>query len=88
MSRRRYAVFLELLRRARIDVGMTQVDVARKLGLPQSYVSRCESGVRRMDVTEVHAWLDAVDRDWVTFMLSLGHALDAQGIDSFPPSRL
>ena len=86
MSRRRYAVFLSLLHQARIDVGMTQGDVARKLGVPQSYVSKCESGIRRMDVTEVHAWLDAVDRDWVTFMLALGRALDAQGIDSFPPS--
>ena len=86
MSRRRYPVFLSLLHQARIDVGMTQGDVARKLGVPQSYVSKCESGVRRMDVTEVHAWLDAIDRDWVTFMLALGHALDAQGIESFPPS--
>ena len=65
---------------------MTQGEVARKLGVPQSYVSRCESGVRRMDVTEVHAWLEAIDRDWVTFMLALGRALDAQGIASFPPS--
>ena len=87
MSRRRYSVFLDLLRQARIDVGMTQADVARKLGVPQSYVSKCESGTRRMDVTEVHAWLDAVDRDWVTFMLTLGHALDAQGLQTSPPSR-
>ena len=67
--------------------GATEADVARKLGVPQSYVSKCESGTRRMDVTEVHAWLDAVDRDWVTFMLTLGHALDAQGLQTFPPSR-
>lgn len=87
MSRRRYSVFLDLLRQARTDVGMTQADVARKLRVPQSYVSKCESGTRRMDVTEVHAWLDAVDRDWVTFMLTLGHALDAQGLQTFPPSR-
>jgi hypothetical protein len=40
-----------------------------------------------MGVTEVHAWLDAVDRDWVTFMLTLGQALDAQGLQTFPPSR-
>ena len=87
MSHQRYSAFLVLLRQARLDVGMTQADVARKLGVPQSYVSKCESGVRRMDVTELHAWLDAVDRDWVTFTLALGGALDAQGLQSFPESR-
>lgn len=31
---------------------MTQVQVATKLGKPQSYVSKYESGDRRLDVTE------------------------------------
>ena len=71
-----YAAFLALLYQARIDVGMTQEDVARKLGVPQSYVSKCESGSKKMDVTELHAWLNAIDRDWVLFMLVLGSELD------------
>jgi transcriptional regulator with XRE-family HTH domain len=49
----RYARFLELLRKAREEAGLTQIEVARKLGRPQSFVSKCESGERRVDVVEL-----------------------------------
>lgn len=49
---RQYTIFRELLTQAREDAGMTQVQVATKLGKPQSYVSKYESGDRRLDVTE------------------------------------
>lgn len=45
--------FLTLMRQLRIDAGMRQVDLARKLGEPQSFVSRYESGDRRLDVLEL-----------------------------------
>ena len=48
-----YERFLRLLRAAREAAGLTQVQVARKLGRPQSYVSKCESGERRVDVIEL-----------------------------------
>ena len=51
--RQRYRLFLEKLRGARRDAGLTQVQVARKLGRPQSFVSKCESGERRVDVVEL-----------------------------------
>lgn len=35
---------------------MTQTEVARRLGKPQSYVSKCESGERRVDVVELRAF--------------------------------
>lgn len=49
---RQYAIFRELLTQAREEAEMTQVQVATKLGKPQSYVSKYESGDRRLDVTE------------------------------------
>ena len=49
----RYQVFLVRLHQAREGAGMTQVEVARALGKPQSYVSKCESGERRVDVVEL-----------------------------------
>ena len=49
----RYQDFLERLRAARHKAGLTQSEVATKLGRPQSYVSKCESGERRVDVVEL-----------------------------------
>lgn len=49
----RYRAFLAKLRRARQDAGLTQADVAKALHRPQSFVSKCESGERRVDVTEL-----------------------------------
>lgn len=45
--------FLSLLRQMRLDAGLRQADLARKLGEPQSFVSRYESGERRLDVLEL-----------------------------------
>lgn len=48
-----YAVFVERLRKARQETGLTQVEVAKKLKRPQSYVSNVESGQQRVDVVEL-----------------------------------
>jgi transcriptional regulator with XRE-family HTH domain len=45
--------FLSLLRQVRLEAGLRQADLARKLGEPQSFVSRYESGDRRLDVLEL-----------------------------------
>jgi len=50
---RRYKLFLERLKRARSEAGLTQVEVAAKLGRPQTYVSKCELGERRVDLVEL-----------------------------------
>jgi transcriptional regulator with XRE-family HTH domain len=44
-----------LLKKLRLDGGHSQHDVAVKLGQPQSFVSRYESGERRLDVLELRA---------------------------------
>jgi transcriptional regulator with XRE-family HTH domain len=51
--RHKYREFLERLRAAREQAGLTQLAVARKLARPQSFVSKCESGERRVDVIEL-----------------------------------
>lgn len=48
-----YKFVVEQLKKARKASGLTQVDVANKLERPQSYVSKCESGERRLDITEL-----------------------------------
>jgi transcriptional regulator with XRE-family HTH domain len=48
-----YRQLLAALRQAREDAGLTQLDVAGKLEVYASYVSKCESGERRIDVIEL-----------------------------------
>ena len=43
-----------LLRQVRTEAGLTQTDVAQRLGQPQSFVSKYESGERRLDILELH----------------------------------
>jgi len=49
----RYAAFLDRLRAARRHRDMTQEAVADVLGKPQTYVSKCELGERRVDFVEL-----------------------------------
>ncbi len=49
----RYKRFLAQLRGARERAGLTQADVARALRRPQSFVSKVESGERRVDIVEL-----------------------------------
>lgn len=41
-----------MLRQARLDAGLNQEDVAERLRRPQSFISKYESGERRLDVIE------------------------------------
>jgi transcriptional regulator with XRE-family HTH domain len=51
--RRHYRALLNSLKQARNDAGLTQAQVARKLSKPQSFVSKFESGERRIDFVEL-----------------------------------
>jgi transcriptional regulator with XRE-family HTH domain len=57
-----YRDFSSQLRQARKEAGLTQIEVARLLGRPQSFVSKCESGERRVDVTELAKFAGAYSK--------------------------
>lgn len=63
-----YQYFLQRLKQARIDAGFTQVHVASSLNLTQSVVSKCESGERRVDVTELQRFAQLYQKD-ISFFL-------------------
>ena len=44
---------VEKLKQARIEAGLDQEEAARLLGKTQSYVSKIESGQRRIDVIQL-----------------------------------
>jgi len=48
-----YKRFLARLVQARHDADLTQVEVAKRLGKPHSFVSKCELGERRVDIVEL-----------------------------------
>ena len=48
-----YQDFAERLKKARIEAGFTQVEAAKKLKRPQSYISKVEAGEQRLDVVEI-----------------------------------
>ena len=48
-----YAIFIERMKNAREEAGLRQIDVARRMKRPQSYISRVESGEYRLDILEV-----------------------------------
>ncbi|MEZ5735881.1 MAG: helix-turn-helix transcriptional regulator [Novosphingobium sp.] len=59
----RYDALREGIRAARKERGMTQVEVAKALGRPQSYVADFERRERRIDVVEYLALAEAIGFD-------------------------
>lgn len=49
----RYLALVSLLRRSRRGKRLTQAAVARRVGRPQSFVSKVEAGARRLDPIEL-----------------------------------
>jgi len=63
--------FAELLVKARKRAGLTQVQLAERIGRPQSFVSKYEAGERRLDVVEFIGLARALDADPVAFVRRL-----------------
>lgn len=47
-----HQLLLEILKKSRITAGLTQTELAETLGLPQSFISKFETGERRLDIVE------------------------------------
>jgi predicted transcriptional regulator len=48
------------LKRIRSETGVTQLQLAQRLKVPQSYVAKVEVMERRLDVIEFVRWMDAL----------------------------
>lgn len=70
-------LFLQMLRDVRLATGMTQSKLARKLQIEQTVVSKIETGLRRLDVVELHAWLRALGVPLTEFVSELDTGLAA-----------
>jgi len=66
--RAEYRKFLKRLQAARMEAGLTQEEVAKLLGKPQSFISKSESGERRVDVVELRHFAEIYQKP-VTYFL-------------------
>ena len=65
------ALLQEALKQIRLDAQLTQSDLARRLGKPQSYVSKYEGGERRLDIIELEEVCLAVGEPLSAFVKGL-----------------
>jgi transcriptional regulator with XRE-family HTH domain len=66
-----YETLLSMLKKSRLDRGLSQVELAKRLGVHQSVVSKNERGERRMDVLELRDWCLAVRTPFPEFVAAL-----------------
>jgi transcriptional regulator with XRE-family HTH domain len=65
---REYAAFCRLLRETRERAGLTQVELAEKIGETQSYVSKVERGERRLDLVQLQVFCRALKTSLCAFV--------------------
>ncbi len=68
LSSAKQKTFLKLLREVREKAGLRQIDVANRLNQPQSFISKYESGERRLDLLELELVCEACDTDISQFV--------------------
>ena len=56
-----HKIFLALLRKVRTEAGLTQAAVAKRLAVPQSYVSDYETGSRKLDTLQMRQVCAAIE---------------------------
>lgn len=61
----------EMLYQLRVSLGMRQSDLAKKLQVPQSFVSKLESGERRIDIIELRDMLRHLNTNIIEFSTAL-----------------
>lgn len=71
IHQKRYHTMIALLRGKREAIGMTQVQLAEKLKLSQTAVSKIETCERRLDVIELIDVCNAINVSFVDFFKEL-----------------
>ncbi len=74
-----YEKFVASLKDARTDAGVTQADLASRLGTDQSYVSKYERCERRLDYVEVRSICLALKLDPAKFIKVFEDSIEGEG---------
>lgn len=73
--RREHVIFLQVLKRMRVESGMTQAQCSAALGRPQSFMSDVERGVRRLDTVQLRDLCKVLGSDLISFTKAFERAL-------------
>ena len=73
----RNELLCQMLQDARIAAGLTQVQLAAKLNVHQTEVSRAERGITRVDLLELYDFLEAMKVPLLEFVAELEDRLKA-----------
>ena len=71
LERQKYELLRAELKKTRLDASLRQIDLAKLLQKPQSYVSKIESGERNLDVIEFISYCIALDLDPAKYLKKL-----------------
>ena len=63
LERQKYELLRSELKKARLSSSLRQIDLAKLLKKPQSYVSKIESGERYLDVIEFTQYCEGLGLD-------------------------
>lgn len=63
-----YQILISLLKKKRQELNITQEDLAKKIGLDQTFVSKYETGERRLDVIELRRVCEALGANFIQFI--------------------
>jgi transcriptional regulator with XRE-family HTH domain len=69
---------LVLLRGVRLEAGLTQSELASRLGTDQTFISKYESGERRLDILELREVCQVIGIDFVAFIRRLDKDLKSE----------
>ena len=76
LNNSKHKIFLELLYQLRISSGHTQISLAEKLDVPQSFISKVENGERRLDIIELSEFCRALNTTLTDFVVALEHKIN------------
>lgn len=74
-----YQIFIDFIKLKRNQKGLTQLDLANKLGVTQSFISKCERGERRLDLIETRKIANAIGIQFSALILELESELSEAG---------
>jgi transcriptional regulator with XRE-family HTH domain len=79
-----HKILLKLLKKIRVEAGLRQTDLAKKLRVPQSMISKYEVGERRIDLLELRDICAALGISLAEFVEQLETLLDYESHEADP----